>query len=809
MTDVKKLLEELQSEENINLKKIYFKILSNWHWFLILGSIGVLIGLCVSKFTSPTYKLSAMVLYKGETPSTGINFEDKIFNNKSNIQNELLTFQSNTLHYQALKNLGMNVSWYKKDIFSNIPLYKNEPFIIKPINGKYNLKGVPITITPISQETYAISVKQNVNFDGIENLVEFKDTIRYGLPFTNGYFNFIINKRSKTTYLNTNSLDPSWKNIFGLLNIKNSYVFTFNDLESLANLYENNTSVFLPNEDANGIQLTVTDGNAERAKDYLNELIKVYLNFNLKQKNLPTENTVRFIDSQLSQVLDSLDTAGKNFTDFRSKNGIINMSDKGNMIIDKLKELESQKETVKQKIEYFENLKDYIGSAEKANLIVAPSVIGISDVTLNAQLVRLNDLYTKKAIAKEKNPRTVIIDQEINNTLNFLGENIKNRLANSRSELKSLDSRISDINMELAGMPHTEQKLINIKRTFDLNNDLYTFLLQKRAEAAITNASNVPDAYILDPAKIKNTQLIGPKTKINCIIGLIAGLFIPFLFIIISDYLNEKIESIHDIEKLTNLPIVGEIPHNRYKIYNPVLAYPTSNISECYRSATLNISYITKSNKPQVIGLHSMFPEEGKSFNALNLALSFALDGKKVLLVGCDLRKPQLHKYFNCDHTKGLSTFLTNQNSIQEIITLTDNPNLNYVDSGPVTPNPQRLFNNDDFRNFMKNINMFYDYIILDNAPISLVSDAYYTAKYATTNIFVLRQGKSNKNQTKFIHKISEEKKLLNVAILLNDTVSKRYLPDGYKYKKYSYYEEDKQKKSFNLFKRKEKKITI
>ncbi len=807
MTDINKLLEELQGKENTNWKNIFFKLCNSWHWFLICGIIGIILGVFFSRTSSTEYNLHASIRYTGGSSTPGLDFGDKFFSNKNNIRNEVLTLQSNALHYQAIKNLDMKVSWLKKGIFTNISLYKKEPFLIEPISGKYNLTGVPLIITPISQQSYEISMDQKVNFDGNITLVQFTDTAKYGIPFNNGYFNFIINKKSDTPFLTNDISKPSIKNLFGLIKRKNSYILTFNDFENLAKYYQFNTNVSLANDGANVIQLSLIDGSAERAKDYLNELIKVYLNLNLEQKNRFTENTVRFIDSQLSQVLDSLNTAGKNFTDFRSKNGIINLSEEANNIAEKLKELESQKATVKQKVNYFENLKNYIGSAEKTNLIATPAVIGITDATLSSQLSALNDLYTQKAMAKEKNPRTIRIDQEIKNTLNFLGENIKYRLTNSKNELQSLESQISKINMQLAKMPHTEQKFINIKRTFDLNNNLYTYLLQKRAEAAITNASNVPDAFILDSAKAKNAEQIGPKTKNKIIMGFFGGLCIPLLIIVLKDFFNEKIESLLDIEKISNLPVIAEIPHNRYKTQKPVLTNPTSNITECFRSATLNISYVNRECKQQVICMHSMFPEEGKTFTALNLALSYALDGKKVLLVGCDLRKPKLHQYLNSDHSKGLSTFLTKQNTIQEIIRQTDNPNLNYIDSGPVSPNPQALFNSDIFENFIKNVNLFYDYIILDNAPISLVSDAFYTSKYATVNLFILRQGKSNKNQTKFINKLSEEKKLSNVAILLNDTTSKRYSSDGYKYRNYSYYEEDSQKKRFKFFNRKEEKM--
>ena len=291
-----------------------------------------------------------------------------------------------------------------------------------------------------------------------------------------------------------------------------------------------------------------------------------------------------------------------------------------------------------------------MGSAEQANLIVAPSVMGITDVSLNAQLVRLTELYNRKSnwsfVAKENNPGILMLDQEIENTLRSLNENLRNLLTNGENELKALDTRISRINMELAGLPRTEQELINIKRSFDLSNELYTFLLEKRAEAAITTASNVPDAYVLDPARIESAEQVGPKTMLNLIIGLIAGLAIPFLFIVIRDFFDESIQSKEELEKGCNIPLIGEISHCKYKTELPVLEHPRSGIAENFRGVHIGLKHIYREKGYKVIAVHSMFPGEGKTFSSVNLAASIASDNKKVLLVGCDLRKTQITSNF-------------------------------------------------------------------------------------------------------------------------------------------------------------------
>ncbi len=804
MSDIKNFIEAAKQEESLSFKQIFRKIRRNWYWFFILGLLGSALGFILSKSTAPTYEVNTVVLFKGESTSSGLNtlFEDlNVNSNTDNIQNELLTLRSITLHSRAVENLYMNISWYKKDLFKKIPMYKDQPFIIEPISGKDNLAGVLLNIKPINRNKIEISADQKLVQKGIKRVIQFKDTINYGVPFNNRYFNFILYKKNERILEPKNKI-RTLKNLFGLLNIEPHYLFTFNDLDILSKLYQKNTSISLVNPDAGGIMLSVKDGNADRAKDYLNALIDVYLSDNLNRKNRATENTIRFIDVQLSQLVDTLNTAGKNFTDFRSRNGIVNLSQEADLVVGRLEDLESQRAIARQRIEYFENLKSYIGNSEKADLIVSPSVVGITDVSLNAQLVRLNELYSRKAswsaAAKENNPGILMIDEEINNTLKSLWENINNLLINSKNELEALNERISKINNQLARMPKTEQKLIEIKRTFDLNNDLYTYLLEKRAEAAITNASNVPDAYNLDPAKIKYAEQISPSTNKNVIFGLLIGLLIPFLIVVISDFLNESIESIDDIEGNCKLPVLGQIPRNKFNSITPTLNHPRSNIAESYRTTVLNTLHLNHNKDKQIICVHSMFPGEGKTFNAVNIAMSLATIGKNVLLVGADLRKPKLYKYFNCDQNKGLSTLLDGMNEMDELVTKSDHPNLHYLDAGPVPTNPQALFSNGKFEVLIKNLQADYDYVIVDNAPIYLVSDAFYIAQYATINVFVLRQRKSNTKQLKYINKLNNEKKLSNVGVLLNDVRSNGYnSPYGHKYSSYSYYEEDNNRKKF------------
>jgi len=346
-------------------------------------------------------------------------------------------------------------------------------------------------------------------------------------------------------------------------------------------------------------------------------------------------------------------------------------------------------------------------------------------------------------------------------------------------------------------LPQTEQELINIKRSFDLNNELYTFLLQKRAEAAIAMASNVPDAQVLDVARVETAIKVGPKRALNLLLGLILGVALPFLVIVIKDYFNDTIKSKEDLERECKLPIFGEIAHNGYKKEMPILEHPRSGIAESFRGLRTNLQYLFAEKGSKVVGVHSMIPGEGKTFNALNLATIIAMDNKKVLLVGCDLRKPRLHQIFEFANTKGLSTFLIKNHNLKEIITPTKIQNLSVVNSGPIPPNPAELIGNGEFKRFIEEAKNEFDYIIIDNAPVTLVTDGMLTSKYADANLFVLRQGYSHKDQVKFINQMSDKESIKHVGIILNDAKHTKSGTYGSYGNGNGYYEEDNDSKGW------------
>jgi len=432
------------------------------------------------------------------------------------------------------------------------------------------------------------------------------------------------------------------------------------------------------------------------------------------------------------------------------------------------------------RLNYYRNLRSYITSAVAMKQVVAPSVMGITDMALNSMVLKLSELYSRRDAlsysVQDKNPALLMLDNDIKSTRSSLAENLTNLETNTLTDNKNLKTRIEEVSQSLAQLPKTEQQLINIKRRFDVNNELYTYLLTKRAEAAITRASNVADAQIVDTARLETARIIGPDKGNNLLIGLISGLGLPLIIILLLDFFNDTIRSREEIERTTSIPIVGMIGHNLYDKEFAVTEHPRSAISESFRGLRTNLQYILREKEQNVIGVHSAIPGEGKSFISLNLACIMAMNNKKVLLVAVDMRKPRLNLIFGMDHRQdGLSTFLIGKNQFSEIVYPTLLENLSFVSSGPIPPNPAELLENGSFEQFIAEARVAFDFVILDNPPVSIITDGIISGRYCDTNLFLLRQGYSHKAQIKFIDQLAAKDTMQRICIVLNDFEAASY----------------------------------
>ncbi|RKD87730.1 GumC family protein [Mangrovibacterium diazotrophicum] len=760
----------LQKEEQPqNIKDFLFKLLYHWKWFVLTVVVGVGIAFVFNRYTPATYRVKSLLFIK-DKESSGVDLQN-IFSSsplKSDVKlsNHIEILKSFSLNYEVLENLGWNVSWYRHMPLGDFILYGNEPCHVEFEPDAFNLKGVPVHISPINDREFKIEVKSKANLLGINTEVDFEGTGVFGEKFENRYFSFTLQKK--------------------VLPTEGDYYFEFNDLEKLTLSYLRQLQVSTVNKDADVISLQLTGQNPDQKISYLNELSRVYIQYGLQQKNQISDNTIHFINQQLKDIVDTLKSTSNEFTKYRSSNKVFDLSQEATLVTGKLSNLDTKRSMAEMQLEYYKNLRGYIGEDGNMKNIVFPSVVGITDVGLNSMVVRLSELNSKKETLSysvhSKNPGIQVIDKELEYVKKSLVENLDNLIFNTENELKSIKQDIEEVDKQLEAYPKTEQDLINIKRMVDLNNELYNFLLQKRAESQITKASNVPDVDVLDVARRATTEQIGPKKKVNLMIGLFLGLAVPFLFIVVRNFLEDGIQDREQVQKLTELPVIADVMHNTYNEYLPVVNYPRSVLAESLRELRTSLDYLSFGRNGGIIGIHSLIPGEGKSFIASNLAVMLAMNNQKVVLIDADLRKPTLHHCFDLTKDVGLSTYLIGRHTREQIVQPVSIKNLSVITSGLIPPNPVELLGSDEFDTLLKELGEQFDVIVIDNSPVTLVTDAAVVSRHTQCNLFVVRQKRSPKKMVQLLSQIVAKNKMQKTGIVLNDVDPKRYGNYAYRY---------------------------
>ncbi len=769
-------LTSIQDDE-IDIKRLIFLVLGKWYWLAICLFLGVAGAYFFVKYTPKKFQVDTSLLVTSEQKGLDVQnmFMENMMGgtNKVMLQNEIEFLHSYTLNNQAIDNLNWQTFWQQKNLFVWNGIYLNEPFMVKKSEGAINPDGIFLHIIPLSETQCRIEAKGTVIINNQPEEIEFSEVAEYHKPFKNKHFSLTLHPKNNLA------------NIIG-----KEYRFSFIDKNKLTFAYLKRINANF-SKDSEVIKLTMESTEPMRDVHYLNELVRVYLELKLNLQTQTQKRSLDFIDSQLSGISNDLSKAENTFTEFRSRNQIINLSSQGSLIMEQLKEIETEKSQLQMQHEYFKNLQRYLGNIQSAEQLIVPSVVGITDASLNSLVLKLSDLYSRRKVmefsARDNNPTLILLNQEIEQITEQLREILVNLVENTELSVQTLNQRYNRINKQLNNMPEQEQQLINIQRQYDLTNEIYTFLLQRRAELEISLAAAVVDIHIIDPAQYERLVPKNKSAALILLIGAFLGLLIPALIILVKDFFDNSIQLQEDVEKLTPLTILGNVFHSKNKSELVVIDAPTAPITESYRTIRTNLQYKFTRTDQKIIGLHSVQPAEGKTFTSVNLASILAMNDKKTVLVGADMRKPRLHRIFNVKNNTGLSTYLSGQNEINDIIQATGIDNLSIVTSGPVPPNPAELLERKAFSKLLDSLKSQFDYIIIDNAPVSRVTDGLITSKSTDLNLFVLRYGISKKDQLKFINEITGKGVMNNPALIINDVKISR-MSYGYAYSyKYAY----------------------
>lgn len=775
---------------NIKEKEFILTALSYKYLYIVSLLICLTAAFMINKFSPTVYEVSS-IIGPVEDKRSSLLGSNNIFSGlgafakAKNLENDITSLNSFTLIYTTLNKLNLEVGYFtetSKILRHKHQNYRDSPFTVnidkshvQPINARLYiviLDDLSFRLTSSEDEATLYNYVDNVIVSEY-NVLKIDTIFKFNEIISNKNFKFSV------------SLN---KDLF-VANSKNESLlyFEFYHLDALTLKYLNKLKVERVNIKSSLIKASFQGKNIDLTIDFLNRYLQTYLEDNLSKKNKIAINTINFIDSQISEISDSLTISESELKDFRSAHQVMDISYQGQKAIEQMTQIESDRYTLQVQENYYNYILDYFNKNQDIAGLAPPSAANVVDPIMNQLILDLLDLNAQRSSILSNNAEKNLFLGQIENKIKLqkqtIIENVSNNLNTLNLTINELNYRSEKVSREISKLPRTELNMVSIQRKFNLSDAIYTFLLQKRSEAAITMASNYPDYEILEPARKISKTILLPKTMLNWLKAFFIAFMGPTIFIILKDFFNQKIASVYDVEHLLNRSVLSIIYSNSYKTETVVPDSPGSPIAESFRNLRSSLFLRFNSEPKKVIVVTSSQPRDGKSFISFNLAASIASVGYKTIILDCDLRKPTLHDKFKEPNTTGLSTYMTNHTSKDDIIHTTSIKNLSFIPAGPVSPNSSELIESgalDELINYLKSE---YEYIIIDTTPAGLVADAVLMMKYATLNLLICRNNFTRKDIFNDALNMLNNYRIANIDIVYNDLNLKRS-----RYRRYNSY---------------------
>jgi tyrosine-protein kinase Etk/Wzc len=775
------LSQNINLQEENDLKKITELISRNYKLFIAGIIVALGMAYIVNRFLIPVYKISSSVLIKEDTKQSEAKdaydyLNSSLLRMNQNFQNELWVLKSSPVIEQTIKNLDLSVSYYRKEGFQYFDAYKKAPFHIvfqrnhvQPINVRFYITFMGKGYFELRAESGKTSF---YNFENNKTIYQ-KDSWSF---LKNGKVGELIETSDLAFII---QLDTTKKVPEKELS---RYGFEFTDIPSLVTGFKNQFQFNIVDKLATVIEISLKNESLIKGIDLVNELMYVSTIQNLDRKNHLASITIDYIEKQLNEISDSLNQTENNLQSFRSSNQLLNITEQANSISTQYTDLQNQLAALAARKKYYDYVSGYLSKNDFSDMIV-PASIGIPDPLLNSLMSELISAQAQQSNLinnnQEKNPLVQKLGIQIENIKKTISENISAAGRTTGISIDEMNKRIKKTESEISRLPATQRQLGNIERKYRLNDAIYNYMLEKRAEAKITKASNLPDDIIIEPAKMVGFGPVSPKKRINYLIAFILGIAVPFGYLMIGSALNNKVETQDDIELLSDVPVLGKILHNKYKTGNVMFEFPKSNIAESYRALRTNLDFYVRGGQKKVIMVTSSMEGEGKSFIALNIAMSYAQLGRRTILLDFDMRKRKIIFNAQAESKEGLSSYLIDHVNLKDIIIKSPHENLDYINSGVLPPNPTELMALDKTEKLISQLKNDYDYIVMDTTPLAQVTDAYLLINHAEVKVMVARYNYTIKKVFFLVMKDLKQKNIDHVCIVLNDN---RFNRDQYGY---------------------------
>lgn len=748
-----------QPKEEILIVQLIAKYINYLPLFIVFFIVALTASFFYLRYAIPKYQATASLIIKDEKKG---NDDSKLIeslnmmNSKKIIENEIEVLQSRPLVNNVVKKLNLYAPVFIEGNLKSLSAYKKFPLLIECKNPD----SIVVTKAKvyIKYDSNAHAVFLNNKYVGSTD--EWLST-KYGVLKFKVNTSNQVNTIDKPIYFTLQTVDDATKNV-----LKNLKVTASNKLSSV-------------------IELKYKAIHPKLAEDILNEILIAYNNLNVLEKNNVAKNTLAFLEARLNVVATDLDSIEKKIQLYKANAGAVDISTQGQLFLQNVSTNDQKLSDINSQLSIINELENQLLNPEK-NISILPASLGVLDGSLSQSMSNLTTAELereklKKTVA-ENNPLLISVNDQIQKLKTNIVDNIQTQRKTLEANKKNLNATNNSYNSLLQNIPIKERQLLEISRDQNIKSGIYAFLLQKREESELSYVSTLSDSRVVNFAQ-SNSNPVSPNKLVILGIAFTAVLGIPIVLIGVRETFSATILYRQEIESLTNIPIIGEINFNKSNKSLVVEAGKRTAFAEEFRKIRFSLLANGINEMHKKILITSSISGEGKSFVAANLAISFSLSGKKVALIDLDLHNSSLGKIFNKQNEIGVTNFLMNEQTEKNIIhTISGYNNLFFVPSGSNTENASELLENGKINQLIQYLENHFDILIIDSAPVVLVTDAHILSQFTDATLYVVRHSATPKVLLKRFDKMNEITPLNNLSIVFNGVKVRGYLQNNYGY---------------------------
>lgn len=755
--------------DEIDVKEIFIALLKSKFTIIFFAFLGTFIAGAVAYFSPNIYSSETTLEIASEKGSAGktdmLTMAFGIEN--SNMNNQIDILKSRFIAEKALENLSIGTRYFITKNFKQKELYKNSPFVIKIDYFNENVYGKEITLIPINDKSFRLELKHTI-----------MEKIKILLGLLSVYD--LTKEYDKVHEYNKAIVTPWAKfTVVKLFELENAlYSFSYVPNKDMTGFITSKLFAVSLSNQGTMIKVYFEDTVAKRASEIVDAIANAFLIQEIELNTNEAGKTLGFIDFQLKTIKESLEASSSTLESYKSKNQLIDLESKAITTANELSELEAEFYTQNIELELLENLSNHISeNRDISSLSLESSFVQNNDI--NQLFSDLQTRVTKKKSLlvefTEYHPDVLKLNEEINNLKNMIKNSVDNKLLTVKNKKRQLLYGIKKHKETLKQLPEQQNHLASLTRTYMVDEKIYSYLLEKRAETAILRASTVSKTRIIDSSVIPRGA-IKPNRVSIVLIGLIIGLIFGASIIMIRHMLNNKLSRVEELEKLTDISIYGSIPNINKKNKQPFY--------EALRVMRTNLQFTStqSSQRAKVIAITSSIAGEGKTLISVELVKILAQTEKKVLIIDLDMRKSKLKEHFKVSNQHGISTYLAGKSYKEQIIQSTELVNLDVITGGAIPPNPSELLISSTFSSFINELRGEYDYIVFDTAPIGLVTDAMTPLLLSDIALFTIRADYTQKELVQYINRLVKEKSFTQVGLIFNGSKLENQYGHGYGY---------------------------